>query len=400
MSGAVRTGSLAAAVAIGVAAAAGAARAQPAHLAPGDVASGAIEAEPPVIELLTFGVGSRIFEKYGHAAICLRYHQPEHAEVCFNYGVTDFSAGAAMVWRFLRGTQRFWVEPSRFDTLLAFYRGEDRDIWRQVLPITGDGARAVEAQLWSDVREDHRYYLYDHFADNCATRVRDVIDGAVRGALRADSEAPYPKTYRELGRHGLAGMPALLALSDLVVGRPADDRPTLWQAMFHPAILRSTVATRLHAAPELLYRRQGPMFPMRGPSGRLHFLAISVALAVPLFIACTRRRHEAAARIAIAVWLGLLGVLVWAVAIVSPIPVVRCNEALFVVMPFDALIPVLSPVWLRRYAQARLAVLALAAVLEAVGLFHQPLWIVILSVMLPMATIAFDLPHGRPARGG
>ena len=68
------------------------------------------EAEPPIIELLTFGVGDRIFERYGHAAICLRYHDPRNPPVCFNYGVTSFGDGPILIWRFLRGEQRFWVE--------------------------------------------------------------------------------------------------------------------------------------------------------------------------------------------------------------------------------------------------------------------------------------------------
>jgi hypothetical protein len=42
--------------------AAGRADAQPAHLAPGEMSHGAIEAEPPTVEVLTFGVGDRIFE--------------------------------------------------------------------------------------------------------------------------------------------------------------------------------------------------------------------------------------------------------------------------------------------------------------------------------------------------
>ena len=99
---------------------------------------GAIEPDPPEIELVTFGVGARIFEKFGHAAICLRYHQPEHPEICFNYGVTNFNAGAVMVWNFLRTQQQFWVEPTSFESLYSFYRWEDRDIWVQTLPIAGD----------------------------------------------------------------------------------------------------------------------------------------------------------------------------------------------------------------------------------------------------------------------
>jgi hypothetical protein len=387
------------AVLAAVLAAAGAARAQPAHLAPGEVPSGALEPEPPVIELLTFGVGARIFEKFGHAAICLRYHQPEHPEICFNYGVTDFNtsgnAGLIMVWNFLRREQKFWVEPTTLTAMVAFYRGEDRDIWRQTLPITGAAARAIEAQLWSDIREENRYYYYDHFHDNCSTRVRDLIDRATGGALAASKAVRHGRTVREIGRRGLAGMPVLLVASDLIAGRELDQHPTVWEAMFHPEILRTEVAVRLRAPPELIYRRRGPPFPIPGKSGRLHFLALVVALAVPLFIARAVRRHEAAALWTVAVALALLGALVWSVAIVSPIPVVRCNEAVFVVLPIDLALPLLSPGWRRRYAQIRLGMLGVVSVLGLIGVFHQPLWVVILAVVLPMATIAFDLPHGQ-----
>jgi len=129
-----------------------------------------VEAEPPTIDVLTFGVGARIFERWGHAALCLRYHEPTHPTTCFNYGVTNFTEGTPMVWHFLRSEQKFWVEPVALETMYAFYRREDRDIWVQTLPFTGDQARAIEAKLWSDTREENRYYFYDHFLDNCTTR--------------------------------------------------------------------------------------------------------------------------------------------------------------------------------------------------------------------------------------
>lgn len=380
-------------------AAAGVARAQPAHLAPGEVPSGAIEPEPPAIELLTLGLGARIFEKFGHAAICLRYHQPEHPEICFNYGVTNFdtsgTAGAVMVWNFLRRQQKFWVEPTAFAVMLAFYRGEDRDIWRQTLPITDAAARAIEAQLWSDIREQNRYYYYDHFRDNCATRLRDLIDRATGGALSAGANARYTRTFRELGRRGLSGMPLLLVASDLITGRKLDEHPTVWGAMFHPDILRAEVAQRLGAPPELIYRRRGRPFPTQGKSGRLHFLGVAVALSLPLFLAHAVRRHRTAALWAVGVALAVLGAVVWGVAIVSPIPVVRYNEAVFVAMPLDLALPLVPLDWRRRYARIRLGVLAAVCVLGLIGVFHQPLWVVILAVALPLATIAFDLPHGR-----
>lgn len=372
----------------------GTAGAQPARLSPGQVRGGALEPEPPVIELVTFGVGPRIFEKYGHAALCLRYHQPEHPAVCFNYGVTDFSAGGAMVWNFMRSQQRFWVEPTSFDDMVQFYTWEDRDIWVQALPLTGAQARAIEARLWSDIQEANRYYVYDHFVDNCTTRLRDMIDQATGGALRAGGDARYPLTLRALGRRGLAEMPPLLLLSDLVTGRQLDEEPTLWQAMFLPDILRLHVETALGAAPRLLYARRGPAFPVDGPTGRPELLAVGLAFALLLVAAQWRRRLQTAAVIAVTLELVVLAVLVWGVAIASSIDAVRYNEALLVVVPLDAALPFLGAERRRRYALVRIGLLALVSLLAAIGVLHQPLWILIAVVFAPMVVLALDLPHG------
>lgn len=373
----------------------GVAHAQPARLRPDELprAAPSPEAEAPVIDVLTFGVGARIFEKFGHAAICLRYRVPRPT-VCFNYGVTDFGAGSIMIWNFLRTQQRFWVEPTSLSSMLSFYQAEDRDIWRQTLPIHGAEARALEAKLWSDTEEAHRYYYYDHFYDNCSTRLRDMIDQATGGALRRDSDARYPLTFRELGRRGLAGMPPLLVGSDLIAGREIDRQPTMWQAMFHPDIFRHELAARLGAEPELIYKRQGPAFPVEGQSGRLELLAASLAFSLPLLLAQWRRRLRRAALAWAVVPLVVLGVVAWGLAIVSSIPAVRFNEVVLVAIPLDLALPLLGPANRRRYALARLTGLAVVSLLAAIGVLHQPLWSLIVVVFVPMATIAFDLPHG------
>ena len=387
------------------------AHAQPAHLAPSELPNIIAEHEPPAIDLLTFGVGDRIFEKYGHAALCLRYPHPDHPGVCFNYGVTDFAAGPVMIWDFLRNQQRFWVEPTSRSAMIEFYEAEDRDIWIQTLPIHGAQARALEDKLWHDVEEDHRYYVYDHFFDNCTTRLRDAIDDALGGALRAESDAAYPLTFRELGRRGLAEWPALLVATDLVIGRQADEHPTLWQAMFLPDVFRQQIEARLHVAPRLAYHRQGPPFAGAQPvpptanvpppaSGRFAWFLVGLVFALPLGFAQWRRRFERAALAWLTVELAGLGVLVWGLAILSSIPGVRYNEAAFVVLPLDGVLPWLGPARRRQYAFARIAMLALISLLSAVGVLHQPLWILILVVFVAMATIALDLPHGLIARRG
>lgn len=432
-------------IAVGVVLAATPARAQPPGL---DRLDPVREAEPPYVDVVTFGVGDRIFEKFGHAAICLRYHDPQHVPICFNFGVTNFDAGAALVWGFVRGAQEFWVEAATWGATYAFYTRNDRDIWVQTLPLTRDQARTVEARLWASLAPGNRSYTYDHFFDNCTTRIRDLVDDVTGGALRVGGDAPSPRTFRELGRRGLAELPALVALADFVLGRQLEERPTTWEAMFHPDQLRAGIEQRLGVTPRLVYQRTGPAFPVDGPvdaRGRLPMLALALAFALPVYAflarALRRRRRvvlgalaafelAALALVGVAAWpvlgplalglpvlaaavfalavrsrrgesiaitwaalyLGLWGVAIWGLAIVSPIPGVRWNEAVLVLVPLDLALPVLRPRWRQRYVRVRVVLLLGASIACAVGLLQQPLWIPIATALLPL----FPLTAARP----
>jgi hypothetical protein len=172
--------------------------------------------------------------------------------------------------------------------------------------------------------------------------------------------------------------------------------------MFHPDVLRLRVEERLHAAPRQLYKRNGPPFPTDGPTDRLQAIALALVFALPLLVATWRRRFERAALIWATVYLTLWGVLLWTLVVISSIPGVRWNEAVLVMMPFDVLLPLLAVSRRRRYARWRVAGLLAVSALVALGVFHQPLWVPILSAILPLAIVAFDLPHpiiGRAPRG-
>lgn len=351
---------------------------------------GLIEAKPgvtpPVVELYTFGRGALIFEKFGHTALCLDYNEPERETACFNYGVTDFTIpGDVMVWRFIRGKQVFFVEAIPLSGMIRFYRREDRTIWRQRLPLTAEQARAVEATLLADLDPARGSYIYDHFVDNCTTRLRDIIDTASGGQLKVDSSRRFPMTLREMGRRGLAELPPLIAFADFALGRYLDQQPTLWAAMYHPFVLRDQVEARLGAVPEVVYERRGPPIPDDGPTDRGWALAIGLVLLLPLAVARATGRFERAGLAIAAVPVGLLAVVLWGVAIISTIPTLRWNEALLLFVPLDLALPFLRERHRRAYARVRLGMVVVVSLLRAVGLFRQPLWIPIV--------IAFGL-HG------
>jgi hypothetical protein len=387
-------------------------RAQPVKLDPQEVAELTAGGEVPEVIVLTFGVGPRIFEKFGHAAICLNYPKSGREPLCFNYGVTDFNAAGKLVWGFLRSEQKFWLEPERWYTMISFYEVEDRDVFEQKLVLTTEQARAFEHKLLGDLADDaHRFYIYDHFADNCSTRVRDMIDTFTGGKLRDGSDVDYPMTFRAMGRRGLAEQGVLLALTDFLIGRALDRHPSVWEAMFYPAVLREQIRTKLGIEPVQVYKREGPAFAEAGSfGGRFGMIGLAALFALPLSLAAWRRRTRerlaanaagdgtiaaraiTVERIALAwsaLYLGLWGLIIWGLVAVSSIPGVRWNEAALVFVPFDLALPFLRAHASKRYARARVIGLLLVSALCAIGLLHQPLWIPIMSAIVPLAVAAF-----------
>lgn len=357
------------------------------------------EPPAPTIELYTMGVGPALVEKFGHAAICVRWSDPRR-DTCYNYGTTDFSDPLGLGWGFLRGDSVFWVSTQRPSLMLRLYRMRDRSVWLQPLPLSADDARAVAAALAQDALPENRDYQYHHFHDNCSTRVRDILDEALGGALSADADESIDATYRDLSRRGFAGQGWLLWISDLVLGRAADRAPTLYEAMFLPEVLRAEVTRRLGVEPELVYERQGPPFPTDNPWSRPLFIGLSLLFALPVWLAWWLGRRE---RLGLALSLApviFLGAVVWAVAIISPLPEARFNEVLLVLFPGDLALLWLGEARRRQWARVRVALIAACSLAAAIGLLAQPLWAVAPLALLPLVPVALrreEAPADEPA---
>ena len=81
--------------------------------------------------------------------------------------------------------------------------------------------------------------------------------------------------------------------------------------------------------------------------------------------------------------------MIYGVVIISSIGALRWNEAVLVLTPVDAVLPWLSNSRRRRYTQVRVLGLLLVSSLCALGILHQPLWIPILTAVMPLTLIAF-----------
>ena len=85
----------------------------------------------------------------------------------------------------------------------------------------------------------------------------------------------------------------------------------------------------------------------------------------------------------------ILGLVFWALAVISPLPYVRWNESCLVFMPIDVLVLILGGDRKVRYAQGRVALLGLVAVLHLVTILKQPLFAPMLWPLIPLAVVGF-----------
>jgi hypothetical protein len=359
----------------------------------------------PVVELVTMGVGSLIWERHGHIALCVVYADPAQ-DTCFNYGVADFTHPLDMTLGFFRGTHSFWADRMDPNNMLAVYAYADRTIWVQPLPLTPDQKQKTIERLEHDILPDNRYYAYDHFWDNCTTRIRDIIDDATGGSLRAMTEPSDGKTYRDLAREGFIGMPSMsrtsLLITDIAMGRVTDRVPTYYERMFLPQFLREAVAKKFGVQPVPIYMRRecagssakncierGVDVPDDGPSGRVWFALIILVLTAPAWATRKWGRFQRTGMAFAVISQFLLGLILWVLAIISPLPYVHWNETCLVLLPLDLCLLFLRPVWRRKYARARVVELGLCAALLAVGVLKQPLWEVLLWPLIPAAVVGF-----------
>ena len=342
----------------------------------------------PVISLVTMGVGSLMWERHGHIALCAHFDNPVD-DVCYNYGIGDFHEPLKMTWGFFRGTDSFWVGRQDPQDMLWIYHRADRSIWVQPLPLSKDEVAHVLDKLERDVLEENRYYSYDHFWDNCTTRVRDVLDDATRGSLRAMKESAGNRTFRDLARDGFYGMRVPLLVTDIAMGRVTDRVPTYYERMFLPDYMREAATARWGVEPIAVYERVGPP-PLRdGPSGRLILALVVVLLTSPAWLTRLWGRFERTGLAIAVVPAALLGTVFWFLAIISPLPYVRWNETCLILMPFDLLLLFLPEPKRRLYARGRVIMLGIVAALLLVNVLRAPLFSIWLWPLIPAAVVGF-----------
>jgi hypothetical protein len=209
------------------------------------IPSAATNAEPGselTVYLLTMGPGDQVWEKFGHNAIWI-HDARNMTDTAYHWGVFDFR-DKDFYPNFIRGKMRYLMGAFDFNETIDFYRRSNRTVWAQELNLTPAQRYALAQFIAWNERPENRYYHYDYYRDNCSTRVRDAIDGALGGVIKAATKSvPSHTTYRShTERLTQDDWPIFTGIM-AGLGEPVDREITAHEEMFLPVRMKDRLRT-------------------------------------------------------------------------------------------------------------------------------------------------------------
>jgi hypothetical protein len=381
---------LTAAAALLWSAAAGSSHAQ-APATPAAAENTATGTDDVVVQLVTFGQGELVFERFGHNAIWI-HEGVFGTDVMYDWGNFSFNQ-PGFLRRFLTGDTSYWMDAKDANAMLDFYRRLGRTITLQRLNLTPEQKRRLRADLRRNALEENRYYRYDYFVDNCSTRLRNALDRTLGGALRAATDSiRTPLSYRRESLRLTDGDRPIQTGIDIALGRPADAPLTVWESFFIPMRLRDAVrgisvpngaggaSVPLVASEHTIEPYPGaPRVVELATAPRLVWRLLIVGLVLAALVAgirvmaVSRRGAVWGLVVVTAAWsllCGLIGVILIFAWTATRHVFWAWNENLFLLSPLSLLLVVLLPLTLLRGRRERAtrAVALAVVVLSLVGL--------------------------------
>lgn len=183
--------------------------------------------------ILTCGAGEELYSSFGHSAFRLK--DPVYGyDVVYNYGVFDFETPNFYI-KFARGKLPYQLGRTSFKNFIHTYKYERRWIKQQVLNLTPEQNRALLAYLENNYKLENRFYKYDFFYNNCATKIRDVITHNFENQfIVKENYTTAKKTFRDLIQDNLDANSWASFGIDIALGAVIDKKAPAKDYLFLP----------------------------------------------------------------------------------------------------------------------------------------------------------------------
>ncbi len=189
------------------------------------------------ISLLTCNPGEDLYSVFGHNAIRIKDTE-KNIDWVYNYGTFSFKEPNFYV-KFVRGKLNYLLTVNQMRHFMLSYKHENRSVYEQVLNLNQAQKQKIFNFVENNRKPENRYYLYDFFFDNCATRIRDVLEDNLSDDLIFANNYKDTLTFRDLLKPYLAQHPWPRFGIRLILGDITDRNASLSETMFLPDYVQS-----------------------------------------------------------------------------------------------------------------------------------------------------------------
>ena len=193
------------------------------------------------VSLLTADPGTELYSSFGHSAIRLREIGPDGRDLVFNFGTFDFDT-PNFYGKFATGKLNYMLSVVPYDRFIIEYDYYKRGLREQVLDLNQEQKDFLLQHLDAQYAPERRFYKYDFFYNNCATKIRDAFDIAMGEQLVWSDSVKEEKTFRNLIDEFVLPLPWADFGIDLALGAVIDRPATELEKQFLPIYMEQAFA--------------------------------------------------------------------------------------------------------------------------------------------------------------
>jgi hypothetical protein len=193
------------------------------------------------VSLLTADPGTELYSSFGHSAIRMRELGPGGRDLVFNFGTFDFDT-PNFYGKFATGKLKYMLSVATYDRFIVEYDYYKRGLREQVLDLNEEQKDFLLQHLDAQYAPERRFYKYDFFYNNCATKIRDAFDVVIGEQLVWSDTLAEEKTFRNLIDEFVLPLPWADFGIDLALGSVIDRPATELEKQFLPTYMEQAFA--------------------------------------------------------------------------------------------------------------------------------------------------------------
>lgn len=202
---------------------------------------GASRGDYLTIKIAVMGPGDELYFWWGHIGLIIEDRITGKARF-YDYGLFSFEKDHFFV-NFAFGRLLYSCGASPAETNIRAYIRTNRDVTIYTLDLPPKKRVEIQDFAETNILPENRDYYYHHFRDNCATRIRDILDLATDGQFKERfGAAPGRYTLRQHVRRHTWFSPFFDWLLNFLMGQNIDTPLSIWEEMFLPAEIGNRIA--------------------------------------------------------------------------------------------------------------------------------------------------------------